>query len=67
MNPAFVRIGNRFFNLHAILWAEIEDNPKRMKLVYHMVSGSTSIDISLHEEEAEEMIRILDEHVRASK
>jgi hypothetical protein len=63
MKPIFVRIGQRFFNLHAILWAQIEEyaGAQSLVVVYRAQQDSRHESLRLGGETAQQMIRILEQ------
>ena len=61
MGAAFVKIGARYINLSAILWAEVhEEQPEpRLVLVYHTFQDGGWEQLTLQGDEATKMRDIL--------
>jgi len=61
MHPVFVRIGDRFFSLNAIVWAQIEEyaGHQSLVLVYRAQPDSKHESLRVGGQTAQEMIRIL--------
>jgi hypothetical protein len=64
MKPILVRIGQRFFNLHAIRWAQIEEYAGAPSLVlgYRAHQDSRHESLRLGGEPAQQMISILEQY-----
>jgi hypothetical protein len=64
MKPILVRIGQRFFNFHAIRWAHIEEyaGAQSLVLVYRAHQDSRHESLRLGGEPAQQMISILEQY-----
>jgi len=60
MKPIFVRIGDRYINVNAILWAQVDlvSNPHGIALFFNAEDGGT---IHLQGQEADQMRGTLDQ------
>jgi hypothetical protein len=63
MQPVFVRIGDRFFNLNTILWAQIEEYAgiQSLVLVYRAQPDSKHESFRVGGKTAQQMISILEQ------